>query len=185
MAGLLSVDTATGELISISHTDATPALIGALGGVYGDIRGLTYDAGEATVYGLDRTAAQVVSIDTQTGAARRMARLPNTTLDAFAYVGNSERFLVASTTTPVVGERDLMGKRFPYAEIRGTAYNPDADVLFGAHTGYGIIIEIEPDSGWKRMVVYHAVPSVEGIAYDATGGLIHAVSSSQASIIDR
>lgn len=176
-AGLVTVDPVTGTLVAISTTDATPSPIGALGEGYGDVRALTVDPETEALYGIDRTAAQVIAIDTTTGTATRLRRLGEETLDAMGYVASRGDFVMASAAGQWAGRRDLKGNDLRFPEVRDLAYDTNADVILGAHVAYGSVIEIDPTSSWRHVVAYVGLPDLRAIACDNATNHIHLLSS--------
>ncbi len=50
-------------------------------------------------------------------------------------------------------------------------------LLYGSHVGFGMILGIDPETGWKHEIAYVATPALESLAFDAAGRRLFGISS--------
>ncbi len=181
LAGILfAVDTATHVLLSIDAGTADATVVGSLG-AFTDVESLAPDTGSLRLFGVDRAQRVLVGIDCATATATRLADAP-ASVDGLGYDPGERRFLAASASDGSLSVYDPIGAWMDTADIRGLATDPDAGTLFGSYPPNGLIVRLDPATGWKQPVGYVPVPRLEGLAYDAATRTLYAVSSATATV---
>jgi len=174
---LMTIDPVTGE-------DTTLFNLGTVNGRDPEILGLAFDPVTSTIYGISTVVDELVSIDPSTGVVTIIGDitpgnvLGNVVVEAIAFdsaagvlyglsQGINGTLLTLDTTTgaaSIVGGFDAVG----YGDIRGLAYDPVSDALYGAAGGGGpgTLIELDRTTG-------AGTPIGTGIGFNNVRGLTY------------
>lgn len=172
---LYAVDGERNLLLRLDITSATPTEIGALGDATQDVRGLIYDAGNEQLLAVDTSNDACVIIDTDSGTARLGATLREGALRGLAYASGTGTLYGVSASQ--LKEVDPRGSWIDGGDIRALAADVSQGVLYGIHKGFGLLIDIQPESGWKQPIGVVADNGIEGLAFDPSGPHLYAISN--------
>ncbi len=150
--------------------------IGALGGPFDNVQGLTFD-GSGTLYGTDTIQDKLVTIDTSTGEATEVGDLgvdfdavgslayDTTTSTLYGVDFSSDELITISTSTgagSAVGELDPIGSSF--GGVVGLAWDATLG-LFGADTNADVLISINQATGAGSNIGSLGVTAINGLSF--------------------
>ncbi|MDJ0522266.1 MAG: hypothetical protein QNJ90_09355, partial [Planctomycetota bacterium] len=170
---LYAVDTEQDVLLRLAPQTGLPTLVGSLGAAGTDLRGLA--SVDELLIGIDAARGDVVTIDTATGTATRRVTLASGALRGCAWAPGT-RVLRGVAADDTLRQIDLEGSWIGWDQVKGLAYDPAGDALYGLHTGYGLVFHADVATGWRQPLVQVQDAGLEGLAFDTTTSMLHAVS---------
>ncbi len=180
---LFATDTTAGVLVRIDPETAEPTLVGSLG-AYTDLRGLAPDPEGGRLFAADATAKVIVGVDVTTGRTTRLTDAGDAAIEALAYDEDAQHFVAASVEPARLWVFDPIGAWMAYADIRALAWDPTRERLLGSYPPNGLVVAIDPETGWKRGIGYVPVAGIEGLAFDAGSDRLFAVSGATQTLYE-
>ena len=152
--------------------------MGALG--FDDVRGLAFDAGTNTLYGVDRTLDVLLSIDVLSGSGVAIGPLGFDRVEGLAFDPATNRLYGSDDTTnhlvsinPFTGAGTSIGP-IGFPAVLGLAYDPVSNTLYGTHKSNGgswslITIDTATGSGTE---LFGIQDNLFGLAFEPSTSLL-------------
>jgi hypothetical protein len=183
-AALYAVDAERKVLLRINAETGAVELARALTGEVGFVAGLTADPERRCLYASDPQRGAILRIEPPNLVppirpprdVELMGKTTDGQLDGIAFVASAQEFFAVDASQRKLLRTDPMGTRIDARSILGMTFREENAMLYGTHADNGMLVGIQPGSGWKHYVGYTGVPRLEGLADGPGETVLYAVS---------
>lgn len=181
---LYATDVVTKQLLIVDRTTGAGTAVGSLG--LNAVLGLAFDPHTNTLFGVDGSW-NFLTIDVATGAATGAGQLnafvPDMAFDPTTdslYGGTHNRILRIN----VLNGYGSTEYRLGFGRVRGLAYDPNSNTLFGMANDSALLIAIDVATGEGRALPELDSPLLRGLAFDSHTDTLYGTYSNDLYSID-